>query len=277
MGFVRAPARCRASGNGRALVGWVAVLLTAGAVAWLLGGHGDAGAQAAGEEVPVERGAELYAVNCSACHGPRGGGGPGETGLTAGPVIAGIDRAYVDQQMRTGRMPLVDRTAGVVQPRELTGEEREAVLAWMTEELELTGEIPQVGEGDASQGQELYLVHCAACHGSVGNGGIVGRGVTALSLRGVDPTAIVEATRVGPYQMPAFSEDLISEEEANDIAAFTSRAIEDPERSLLGLTEQNRVGLSAMAMLLLALVVAGAMLVARPVAMPTEAGEDGRE
>jgi ubiquinol-cytochrome c reductase cytochrome c subunit len=174
-------------------------------------------------------------------------------------------------------MPIVDRTAGVVRPQALPDDEREAVLAWLETEVGLEGELITVGEGDATRGQELYTFHCAACHGAIGNGGIVGSGVTALGLRGVDPVAIVQATRVGPYQMPGFSEDLISEQEANDIAAFTREELEVPARTLLGLTEQNRVGLAALSALLLGLVLAGMLLVARPVAMPTERGEEGRE
>jgi ubiquinol-cytochrome c reductase cytochrome c subunit len=273
LGLRRAPERRVLSRSARALIGWAAVAMGATAVVLLSGGGGEARAQ----EAEVALGAELYAANCAACHGPRGEGGPGETGLTAGPAVAGIDVNYVDQQMRTGRMPIVDRAAGVVRELELSDDEREAVLAWMEQELELEGERIRVGEGDASRGQELYLFHCAACHGSVGNGGIVGRGVTALSLRGIDPVAIVQATRVGPYQMPAFSEDLISEQDANDLAAFTSAEIEDPQRSLLGLTEQNRVGLAGMASLLLLLVVGGAMLVARPAPAPSADGERGPE
>ncbi len=213
-------------------------------------------------------------MNCAACHGPRGAGGPGETGLTAGPPVAEIDMAYVDQQMRTGRMPLIDRTAGVVRPQELTDREREDVLAWMIAELDLTGEIPEIGEGDAVRGQELYTVNCAACHGSVGNGGISGRGVNVLGLRGIDQIAMIEATRVGPYSMPAFSEELISEQDANDLAAFTRGAFEEPDTTVLGLTEQNRVALSALAMVLIGVVIAGAMLVSRKVPMPMVDEED---
>jgi ubiquinol-cytochrome c reductase cytochrome c subunit len=252
----------------RALLGWAVVVALGVAVVWADGPQ--ARAQEMVDPDLAQRGAELYAVNCAACHGPRGGGGPGETGLTAGPRVAGIDRAYVDQQLRTGRMPLIDRAAGVVREPELTDDEREAVLAWMTDELGLSGEIPAVGAGDASRGQELYTVHCAACHGSVGNGGISGSGTLVLGLRGIDRVAMVEALRVGPYTMPSFGEEIISTEEADDIAAFTAAAFEDPPRSLLGLTEQNRVGMSALVMLLLAVVLGGTMLVARSVPLPTE-------
>jgi ubiquinol-cytochrome c reductase cytochrome c subunit len=263
----------RGAGSVGALLGWLAIAAALAAVLVVTGSADRAAAQEEAEQ--LARGAELYAVNCAICHGPRGGGGPGETGLTAGPAVFGIDRAYVDQQMRTGRMPLIDRTAGVVRPQELDDDEREAVLAWMIDELELTGEIPQVGEGDASRGQELYTVHCAACHGSVGNGGIAGRDTTVLSLRGIDAIAMIEATRVGPYNMPAFGEDLISEQDANDIAAFTDRAFGSPETTLLGLTEQNRVALSGLVLLLVGTVLGGAILVARKVPMPTVDDEEG--
>lgn len=258
----------------RALSGWAGIGLLGLAVAVVLAGRGAAVAQPEPDAAVLAEGAVLYAANCAACHGPRGAGGPGERGLTAGLPVAGIERAYVDQQMRTGRMPLIDRTAGVVRPRGLADDEREAVLAWMTAELGLVGEIPALGEGDASRGQELYTVHCAACHGSVGNGGIAGAGTVALTLRGVDPVAMAEAIRVGPYSMPAFGEELLSAQDVDDITTFTAQELEAPRRSLLGLTEQNRVGLAALALLLVGGVVGGAVLVARPVPVPTRRSHD---
>jgi ubiquinol-cytochrome c reductase cytochrome c subunit len=248
------------------LLGWA---LVAGAAALLWSLAGPDGSAQAQEAQTVARGAELYAVNCASCHGPRGQGGPPD-GVRAGPPLAGVEVAYVDQQMRTGRMPIADRSAGVVRDDEpLEASDREAILAWMTDELDLVGEVPQVGEGDRSRGQELYTVHCAACHGSVGNGGVSGSGVLVLGLRGLDPIAIVEATRVGPYDMPAFEEALISQEEADDIAAFVSRDLADPEVTLLGLPELNRVALSGLAGLLILVVVGGIILVSRDVPLPT--------
>jgi ubiquinol-cytochrome c reductase cytochrome c subunit len=259
----------------RALLGWALVCGVLGVIVASTAPSGTARAQ---DEAVVTRGAELYAANCASCHGPRGEGGPAN-GVRAGPPLAGIHVAYVDQQMRTGRMPIADRSAGVVRDdaTPLDDAEREAILAWAGEALELTGDIPEVGEGDRSSGQELYTVHCAACHGSVGNGGISGSGVLVLGLRGLDPIAIVEATRVGPYDMPAFDEDLISEEEANDIAAFASQDLGDPDVTLLGLPELNRVALSGFAGLIVLMVVAGLMLLDRDVPLPVEEDREAVE
>ena len=266
MGQVRPRGRRGPLARVRALTGWAAVGLCVAAALGLRSG----GAAAQDTAEVIRSGAELYATTCAACHGARGDGGPRQGELTAGPALRGIDIAYVDQQMRTGRMPLVDRTAGVVRGDKLSDGEREAVLAWMRAELDLSGRIPEVGEGDRSRGRELYATHCAACHGAVGNGGIVGRGIVAASLRGVDRVAIVEALRVGPYSMPAFGPEVISEEQADDIAAFTAAAFERPRRNVLGLTEQNRVGHAGLSLLLVLVVVAVMVLVARRVRMPTE-------
>lgn len=269
------------------LLGWGLVAVVA-VTAWAMA---RAPARAQGDADAVERGGQLYAQNCASCHGARGDGGPGSSGsvpahaplaarslgdgLRAGPALKGIDIAYVDQQMRTGRMPLVDRSAGVVRDdaEPLPDADREAILAWMEAKVGLTGSIPEVGEGDASRGQELYTVHCAACHGSVGNGGISGSGVLVRGLRGIDRVAVVEATRVGPYDMPAFDTDLISEQDADDIAAYAEQELSEPRRTLLGFPEMNRVALSGTAGLLLLLVVGGVMLVTREVPMPTREEE----
>jgi ubiquinol-cytochrome c reductase cytochrome c subunit len=253
----------------RSILGWA--LVAAGIVAAFVWSGGSS-AQAQVDADVVALGAELYAVNCAACHGPRGEGGPPDGTLRAGPPVAGIDINYADQQMRTGRMPIADRRSGVVRDDStpLEDHEREAILAWMVEHLDLTGEIPQIGEGDASRGQELYTFHCAACHGSVGNGGISGSGVIVLGLRGLDPLAIVQATRVGPYNMPAFDETVIPDQDAWDIAAFAEAELASPRVTPLGVPELNRVALSGFAIVLLLTVVGGLVLISRDVPFPAD-------
>ena len=201
------------------------------------------------------QGGELFQANCAACHGPTGQGGTGTEGeLTAGPPLADVDIAYADMTMRTGRMPIADRSVGVY-IEELTDEQREAIVAWMIERLAVPGEIPEVLEGDPGRGQELYARNCVACHGAGGAGGISGAGVTVPAIEGVDPVASVEATRVGPFEMPAFSEQVLDDQQASDIAAYL-QAADDAPRTLLGMHEVDEVtgALFAAGLVLLALV-----------------------
>ena len=191
------------------------------------------------EDADLDRGAGLYQANCAACHGTVAEGGPGLTEATAGPALDEVDVAFVDMTLRTGRMPFAYRPAGVLR-EELEDDERVDLVAWMAERFDLPGEIPEVGEGDAARGQELYVRNCAACHGAAGDGGISGAGVTVPPVDGLDPVATVEAIRVGPFEMPAFSEQVLDDRQAADIAAFVEATADEPA-TLLGLHEVDEV------------------------------------
>jgi ubiquinol-cytochrome c reductase cytochrome c subunit len=213
-----------------------------------------AGAQELDDE-ELRRGAGIYQANCAACHGTVAEGGPGTTDATSGPPLDEVSIAYVDMVLRTGRMPFPDRATGVLR-EELEDGEREALVAWMTERFDLPGEIPEVGDGEAARGQELYVRNCAACHGAAGGGGISGAGVTVPPVSGLDPVATVEAIRVGPFEMPGFSEQVLDEQQVADIAAFVEAADEEGG-TLLGLHEIDEVvgALFAGGLALLGLVV----------------------
>ena len=204
----------------------------------LITGTATSSAQEADDDI-VQLGGELFQANCAACHGTRGEGGPGMDELTAGPRLDDVDIAYSDMTMRTGRMPIESQAAGVYLD-EVDEEQREAIVAWMLERLGVPGEIPEVGEGDPARGQELYTRNCAACHGAGGVGGISGAGVTVPDIAGLDPVATFEGTRVGPFEMPGFSEQVLDDSQVEDIAAYLEMA-DDYPATLLGIHEVDEV------------------------------------
>ena len=114
--------------------------------------------------------------------------------------------------------------------------------------------------GSAAGGGDLYATHCAACHGAGGVGGVSGGGATVREVKDLDPVAIVEAIRVGPFAMPRFSESHISDDEARDIATFIAAMSEDT-RSPLGLREIHRVTKGALVAPVI-IAVLGAVFVA---------------
>ncbi|MGY2084524.1 c-type cytochrome [Blastococcus sp. SYSU DS0539] len=205
----------------------------------------------------VVAGGTVYQRYCGICHNNDGSGIPG-TGVEAGPDLRGLPVAYVDLVIRTGRMPILHRPVGAVE-EELTDAEREAVVAWMTEEFELAGGIPEVGAGDPGRGQPLWLTNCAPCHSAAGNGGISADGTIAPEVTGVDPTGIVEALRVGPFEMPRFGDEVLSEQDAADIAAYV-QDLSTAETTPLGLSDIGRV-YGGVFTALLALAVLGALAV----------------
>jgi hypothetical protein len=160
------------------------------------------------------------------------------SGTDAAPPIDEVTIAELDLSIRTGRMPLADPNRGV-RERELTDAEREATVAYLTDVLDLDGEIEDPGVGDVADGREVYTLHCAQCHGARGHGGIAGDGTFIPAVTGVDPLVIAPATRVGPFRMPPFGEELVTDEELADLAAALAEEVHAP-LSPLGLGELER-------------------------------------
>lgn len=213
-------------------------------------------------EADLALGGELYSAWCVHCHGSGGGGGLGE-GVESGPPVDDVDVRYVDMTLRTGRMPILEPEAGIISEPDFSDHERESLVAWMREEFDLPGELPVLTAGDVGNGGDLYATHCAACHGGGGVGGVAGGGATVRQVKGLDPEAIVEAMRVGPFEMPVFSEAQLSDEEAEDIASYVEFLSEE-DRTPLGLGEVHRVTAAGLLVPLMIAVV-GAVLFAASV------------
>lgn len=245
-----------AAPGARPLAAWL-LLGCAAAAALQLAGR--ASAQTAEPAGDTRAGAELYQRWCAVCHGTDG------AGTAAGPPIDDVPIAFADLAMRTGYMPLTDRTRGV-RERELTDEERQAVLAYMVERFDLDGAVPAPGPGDRGRGQDLYTTHCAQCHGAAGEGGVSGQQATVPATRGREPLLIAEAVRVGPFQMPPFGREQISDAELDDIVAFLQ---DQPSNSPLGLADLTRVDAFAWGLLLAATMLAVSWWIGkRPVRAP---------
>lgn len=241
-----------------ALLSW-ATVLASGVTACLLLRPADAQELGRNPEM-LAAGAEHYQRFCAACHGTDGQGMPG-TGRDAGPSLLGVEVAEVDLLLRTGRMPLLSESAGVVE-EEVTDEQRVEIVAWMTDAFDLPGQVPDVALGDPGRGQELYVISCAACHGSGGGGGIVGDGTLVPPVLGVGATAIAEAARVGPFEMPRFEDSVLTDEDLADIAAFVEVLDRRPVTPL-GLSEVDQVQAAGGSVLVGLLVLGATFLVTR--------------
>ena len=224
-------------------------------------------APAQGQELSAEDAAaaqETYQVTCATCHGGAAQGGPVPgTGRTA-PGLEDVSAAYVDLVLRTGRMP---PPADPFDNRErriaLDDGERERLVAWMVDEFGLEPGIPEPGEGDVAEGFAEYQRNCAQCHGAAGQGGVAGAGAWTPNIAVREPVVVLEAIRVGPFEMPAFSEDQLDDEAADGIAAYLEEVDAEGGTPLLGLVELNPVtasafvGLFALAAVLSLLFIAG--------------------
>lgn len=243
----------------RSLLGWGVV--AAVALVWVAMGA-DGPVRADMEEEPPERettrGDTLYGNHCARCHGADGTGGKDE----GAPPLVGMEAAQVDLVLRTGRMPPAREDGSGKGPIEWDDHSRELLLAHLTAVFDLEGAIPTPEEGEAAVGREVFAKHCAACHGYTGDGGVGGAGAFVPRLLGLDPVTLAEAVRVGPFQMPRFADEQVSDQDLGHIAAYLDEVATE-EATLLNLVELNPVflaafvGVLAIAMLFSCLWLAG--------------------
>jgi ubiquinol-cytochrome c reductase cytochrome c subunit len=177
-------------------------------------------AQAAGDP---QRGRELFLTGCQSCHGVDARGIHG-----SGPSLHGAGAASADFYLSTGRMPLDDPNS---QPdrteRAFDDKAIEDLVAYIGS---LGGPpVPQVdlAGGSVSEGQKLFTENCAGCHQIAGRGGVMA-GAFVPTLLQATPRQVVEAARIGPYVMPRFGEDQLSDDELASIARYVQYA-KNPE------------------------------------------------
>jgi ubiquinol-cytochrome c reductase cytochrome c subunit len=238
--------------SGRRLGSWIILVVgLASTVAWL--NAREAFAQQAEQIGDVNLGGQLYAQHCAQCHAADGSGAIVPDTNRRAPQLVDSPRvtaAYVDLVMRTGRMPPAGNPFDN-QPRAMVfdDEQRAAVVAYTVQQFGLTVDIPDAPAGHAGRGQRVYATNCAACHGSTGAGGVAGGGAWTPDVARYDAITLAEAMRIGPFQMPAFAQDQITDQEVGDVAAFLEEA-HDEQGTPLGLVELNPVFASGFVALL---------------------------
>jgi ubiquinol-cytochrome c reductase cytochrome c subunit len=188
----------------------------------------------AGAKPPVQLGEELFAGNCSTCHGSRGEGVPpshskrgGSAINGTGPSLKGVGARAADFYLRTGYMPLADARDQPERSRPRVSERDIRALVAYVGSLGDGPPIPQPHPAGVGEGRELFTEHCAGCHQAVAEGGIM-PGAKAPPLDRATPTQIAEAVRIGPYAMPPFSERAISDDELDAIIAYVQYT-KDPQ------------------------------------------------
>lgn len=234
----------------RLLLRWWLAPLALAVAAVLLGGPGPASAgergtsteagDAEAEELDVleererdelvDEGRQLYEVGCSSCHGLQGAGAPGPGGEPRGPSLLESGEAGAFYYLSTGRMPMANSEQSPVAKQPLYDPEQIEALVAYVGSLGDGPDIPEVDLDDAelAEGGELFRANCAACHSAAAAGGALSYGRAAPALDQVGPLQIAAAVRVGPGQMPVFSEATLSDEELADVISYVEY-LESPE------------------------------------------------
>ncbi len=205
-----------------------------------------AGPAAASEE-QVAQGRELFLVSCSFCHGQNGEGMRSQDGNQLGPSLVGVGAAAVDFQVGTGRMPMARPGAQVPRKPETFNDDEVAALAAYVASLGPGPAIPDesdysiAGLSDEERqqaitnGGQIFLTNCTACHNFEGSGGAMPRGGFAPKIQGVEPRYVYEALLTGPQNMPNFSNGNLSPDEKRDVIAYLGSLEDMPDYGGFGL------------------------------------------
>ncbi|MCZ7573578.1 MAG: cytochrome c [Ardenticatenaceae bacterium] len=78
---------------------------------------------------------------------------------------------------------------------------------------------PQTGVADATRGEALYRSKCYGCHVSEANVGPAHNSVD-FKVRYADEETIAVVVRAGRQPMPAFTEQMLSDQELADVIAY---------------------------------------------------------
>ncbi|MEY2848870.1 MAG: hypothetical protein RI885_1535 [Actinomycetota bacterium] len=174
----------------------------------------------------VEDGQKLFASNCATCHGLSA------QGSEQGPSLYGVGAASVDFQVMTGRMPLAaSGPQAQKKPVQFTQEQSDAMGAYIASLAPGPG-IPDEeylqGDGDATEGAELFRINCAMCHNVAGAGGALTEGKYAPGLADVEAVHVYEAMVTGPQNMPVFNDLNITPEQKADVITYLKYLDDNP-------------------------------------------------
>jgi len=178
----------------------------------------------------VAPGERLFEANCSSCHGVDG------TGTGNGPNLVGLGPATADFWVSTGRMPLGNPDTQPIQKADRFTNKETYEIAAFVGSLGPTAPgfpkgIPVVNLKGAnlSNGNDMFVLNCAACHTITGSGDALANGNSAPSLHKAYPYQAVEAMRIGPANMPHFGPDQLSDQQVADIVAYVTGPIQKPD------------------------------------------------
>jgi ubiquinol-cytochrome c reductase cytochrome c subunit len=195
----------------------------------------------------AKEGHQLFLVGCSFCHGTNGQGVKTLDGNQLGPPLAGVGAAAVDFQVGTGRMPATQPGPQIAQkPVTYTPDEIAQLAAYVAtlgpgpaipnpSDYSLAGLTDEQRQQAITQGGQIFLTNCTACHNFEGSGGAMPKGGFAPKIRGVDPKYIFEAMLTGPQAMDNFSNGNLSVDEKRDIIAYLQSIQDNPDYGGFGL------------------------------------------
>jgi ubiquinol-cytochrome c reductase cytochrome c subunit len=203
----------------------------------------------------VQRGHDLYVLQCQSCHLATGDGQP-QLGV---PTLHGVGAAAVDFYLSTGRMPAANYARQAPRkPVTLSPEDRAALVEYVTTTWPGGPPVPSESDlqGDLGAGGDQYRTNCAACHGVTGAGAALAYGAFAPSLHAATPLQVAEAARVGPANMPVFGPEEITDSQLAAIVTYAQYLHQPDDRGGVGLAHTGPIAEGFVGLLALAGAVA---------------------
>jgi len=169
--------------------------------------------------LPAAPGVEVFAENCSGCHGAVGGGGFGPPLLTAG------SSSLVTTMVEEG---------GIAMPSfadALDQQEIRAVADHVAQRLA----APVTHGARAAEGGEVFRLYCSGCHGATGAGGALTVGGNAPPLTDYPPAEALAAMYYGRRNMPAFANGTLELRQQTAVALYVEVLADPPSPGGYGL------------------------------------------
>jgi ubiquinol-cytochrome c reductase cytochrome c subunit len=182
--------------------------------------------------------AEVFAENCSGCHGSRGEGGFGPTLAAAGfaEIVA----------------PMVER--GGIQMPSFDDQLSEAQIQGVAEYVAASIAHPEARTAVVSEGGEIYRLYCAGCHSATGRGGALTRGRNAPDISLYPAAEALAAMILGRGNMPAFAGNTLDVRQQAAVGRYVNVLVDPPSPGGRGLGYLGPVtegAASALALLIL--------------------------
>jgi quinol---cytochrome-c reductase cytochrome c subunit len=174
----------------------------------------------------IAPGQTLFENNCSSCHGTEA------LGSDIAPNLQALGSGTIDFWLSTGRMPLANSSETATRKPPRFNQTQILQIVAFVNSLTAPGEgniaIPSVNLSgtNLSNGENLFVLNCAACHTILGTGDAIADNNYAPSLHQATAYQIVEAMRTGPGNMPRFGPGTLSDQQVADIVAYVRGPIQ---------------------------------------------------
>jgi ubiquinol-cytochrome c reductase cytochrome c subunit len=182
--------------------------------------------------------AEVFAENCSGCHGSRGEGG-------FGPPLAAAGFAELVA-------PMVEQ--GGIQMPAFGDQLSEAQIQAVAEYVAASVADPAARTAVVADGGQIYRLYCAGCHSATGRGGALTRGRNAPDISQYPAAEALAAMILGRGNMPAFAGNTLDVRQQAAVGLYVNVLVDPPSPGGRGLGYLGPVtegAVSALALLIL--------------------------